>query len=266
MTSLRLYFTLLRASLAGQLTYRRSFVMEMFGLALITGAELAAITFIFDRVESIQGWQRWEVLCIFGIVELAFCIAQTLAPGLESMAAFVRKGEFDRVLLRPMPTLLHMFGQRIALNRLGRGIVGLAVLLVALHHLQLGWSATQIAMLVISVLSSALVYVGLFTINAAFCFVSVEGDEAFNAFTYGGAQMSQMPLSIYPGWVRGLFMYLIPVGFVVYFPSVALMDRPDPLGMPEWFCWLSVPVSLVWMLLAALLWQAGVRRYQSTGS
>lgn len=58
----------------------------------------------------------------------------------------------------------------------------------------------------------------------------------------------------------------MPIAFVNWYPSLFILDRPDPLGLPTAMQFASPLAALVLCLLAALAWRTGVRRYRSTGS
>ena len=87
-----------------------------------------------------------------------------------------------------------------------------------------------------------------------------------NAFTYGGNTFAQFPLTIYPAELVKALTFLIPVAFVNWYPSLFILDRPDPFGLPEAFQFAAPVAALVLGLLAAAAWRTGVRRYRSTGS
>jgi ABC-2 type transport system permease protein len=60
--------------------------------------------------------------------------------------------------------------------------------------------------------------------------------------------------------------YAVPGAFVAYFPALALLDRPDPLGLPVALRYCAPLVAVVAVLAAGALWRQGVRHYQGTGS
>jgi ABC-2 type transport system permease protein len=58
----------------------------------------------------------------------------------------------------------------------------------------------------------------------------------------------------------------VPMACITYFPALAILGRPDPLGTPHWLQSLAPLVGLVFLLVALRVWQVGVRHYRSTGS
>ena len=84
--------------------------------------------------------------------------------------------------------------------------------------------------------------------------------------TYGGDFTASYPLDVYSGWLRRFVTFVLPLAFVNYYPALHILDREDPLGLPDWIWLLSPVVALAMAGVARLAWSAGVRRYQSTGS
>ena len=54
-----------------------------------------------------------------------------------------------------------------------------------------------------------------------------------NLLTYGGVQAAQFPLGIYEKWFRNFLIFVVPIGCVAYFPVLAILGKPDPLGDAE---------------------------------
>ena len=97
-------------------------------------------------------------------------------------------------------------------------------------------------------------------------FWTTESLEVWNAFTYGGVFMSQYPLPIYRPWFRAFLSYVIPLACVNYFPGLAILGRPDPLGTPPIFHWLAPLAGPAFLIVCLQFWKIGVRHYRSTGS
>jgi ABC-2 type transport system permease protein len=116
------------------------------------------------------------------------------------------------------------------------------------------------------VVSGTAIFGALFVVGAAFQFVSMDGSEAANAFTYGGNAITQYPLTIYPSeLVKGL-TFLVPVAFVNWYPALFILGRPDPFRLPTALQFSSPIAALLLCAVAGFAWHSGVRRYRSTGS
>ena len=102
------------------------------------------------------------------------------------------------------------------------------------------------------------------TATAAFWWI--DSGELGNSFTYGGRDFTSYPMTVYSGYMRWLFGFGLGFASVAYYPALALLGRPDPLGSPGWVAWAAPLVSLLAVGAAAAAWRTGLRRYRSTGS
>ena len=103
-------------------------------------------------------------------------------------------------------------------------------------------------------------------LQATLAFWTVEPLEIMAAFSHGGVETGHYPLEIYRRWFRGFFTFVIPLGCVGYLPSLALLGKPLPAGIPAALPWLAPLAGLVFFGIALQLWRLGVRKYVSTGS
>jgi ABC-2 type transport system permease protein len=264
--SLRLYMRYVQISIRSQMQYRASFLMLTTALFFTIGLEFAAIWILFDRFGSVRGWTLPEVALLYGMVNMAFALAEGVARGFDEFSVQVRGGHFDRLLLRPRSTALQVAGLEVQLLRLGRFVQGLAVLVWAATTLGVPWTPGRILLLAASVLGGACLFAGLFVLQATFCFWSTESLEVFNTMTYGGVETAQFPISLYHTEFRRFFTYVVPLAAVTYYPALAILDKADPLGSPRLFQWIAPALGLLFMLAALRVWRFGERRYRSTGS
>ena len=135
-----------------------------------------------------------------------------------------------------------------------------------LHSLHLAWSLATAILLIDAVAGGVCLLTGIWVLQATSAFWTTESLEVWNAFTYGGAFMSQYPVTIYRPWFRQFFTFVIPLACVNYFPVLAILHREDPLGSPEAFQWLAPLAGVAFLMVALQVWKFGVRRYRSTGS
>jgi ABC-2 type transport system permease protein len=132
----------------------------------------------------------------------------------------------------------------------------------------------EVTRLVAAVVSGAVIFFATFVLGGAWVFVTVDGSEVVNAFTYGGTTMACVPLDVYTAPVRRAATWVFPLAFVNYVPALAILHRQDtagilPSGMdPDGLlAWGLVPtVAVAFLGVATLAWRAGLRRYQGTGS
>ncbi|MDP2872009.1 MAG: ABC-2 family transporter protein [Bacillota bacterium] len=266
MSGIRLYGRYVSLSLQSQMQYRASFVMFALANGLSALLEFFATAALFARFGSLRGWALPEVALFYGMVHTAFALAEAAGRGFDVFHLHVRNGTFDRMMLRPRSTVLQVLGQDFQLLRVGRFAQGLFVLLWGAASLGMRWTAESVFLAVLSVVGGALLFSGLFVLQATLSFWSVEGLEIANTLTYGGVEAAQFPLSIYRKWLREFFVFVVPIGCINYFPLIRILGRGDPLGYPGWAAWVSPAVGLGFFLVSLRVWGVGVRHYRSTGS
>jgi ABC-2 type transport system permease protein len=263
---LRLYCKLIGARVRGQMQYRVSFALTCLGSAAITLVEFVGLALLFTRVPRISGWSLWEVALLYALAETSFATAELIGSALDDFQIRIGEGTFDRVLTRPRGAFFQVLAEDLALRRLGRVVQGAFVMVLALNHLSLTWTPEKLVMLVVALLSGVVIFFAIFVLAAVFCFWTVEGKEATHVFSYGGVTLVEYPLDINSDWMRRFATFVLPLGFVSYYPTLFLLDRPDPLGLPDWIRLLSPVAALALAGVAWFGWRVGVRHYQSTGS
>jgi ABC-2 type transport system permease protein len=261
-----LYLRYLGISIRGQLEYRASFILHAFGQFAVTAIEFLGIWALFDRFGNIRGWSLVEAAIFYGMISVTWALADALARGFDMFGNMVKSGDFDRLLLRPRSTVLQLMGTEFTLRRFGRLLQGLLVLGWAIPSLNTSWSAADVALLLMAMTGGVCLFLGLVILQATSAFWTTESLEVWNAFTYGGVTMSQYPIAIYRPWFRRVFTYVIPLACINYFPVVAVLGRPDPLGTPWIVYWLAPLAGVAFLGISLQFWKIGVRHYRSTGS
>lgn len=264
--ALLVYGRLVGARLRGQLQDPASLWFDAAGSLLITALEFSALALVLQRVDGLGGWTLREVALLFGAVEVAFGLMDALFAGFDPRAfgERIRRGDFDRVLLRPLPPLLQVFASDLALRRFGKVAVGVAILTVAWPAV--AWTPGKLWFLGAVLAGMVMYFGGLFVVGSTITFWTVESIEAVNVFTYGGQELVRYPMHIYGDWLRRAFTWLLPAAFLNYYPALWLLERPDPFGLPGWLRFVAPLAGAALFALALAFWRLGVRHYRSTGT
>ncbi len=261
-----IYRRIVASRVRAQLQYRLSFALTVTGNLLLTSLDFAAILVLFGQVDALGGWTVGEVALLYGLSCVAFALTDIAVGQLDQLPRMIREGEFDQILVRPLGSLLQVVSADIALRHLGRLLQGLAVLMVALYQVDVDWSAGRVAMLVLAVVAGSAIFAGIWVAFSSIAFWLIDSQEVSNAFTYGGNFTAQYPVSIFGRWLRRLVVFVIPLAFVAYYPSLYILDKEDELGLPQELQFASPAVALLTGAAAWLIWRTAVRRYRSVGS
>jgi ABC-2 type transport system permease protein len=229
-----LWHRLVGAQVRSQLQYRASFALDAIGSFLISFLDFFAVLIIFHNVPRLGAWDVHEVAFLYAISMISFALTDLVIGHLDQLPQKVRDGNFDLLLVRPRGTLLQVTALDFQLRRLGKALQGV-------------------------------VFASVWVVGSTISFWTTESGEFTNAFTYGGNFLTEYPIDIYSSWARRFLAYLIPLGFVAYFPALYILDKPDPLGLPRVLEFISPLVALVSAVVAGAVWRFAVRHYRSAG-
>lgn len=263
--ALALYGRLVGAHVRSQLQYRLSFALDIVGMFAISFLDFIVVLILFSNVPRLGAFSVHEVALLYGVSGLAFAFADIVVGHLDEFNERIRTGTFDLFLIRPRGTLFQVIASDFHLRRVGKAAQALIVLVYALVSVDVSWTVGRAAMVPLMVVCGTVIFVSVWLFMICIVFWAVEGREAANAFTYGGHFLTQYPIDIYAAWLRRLLAYLIPMGFVAYFPALYVLDKPDPLGLPSFLQFSSPVAALVAALAAAAMWRFAVRHYRSAG-
>lgn len=263
--ALALYVRLVSARVRAQWQYRTSFALDVVGVFLVTFLDFAAILVIFDNVPRLEGWSVQEVALLYGIAGVGFALAELAVGHLDLLSQLIRDGNFDLVLVRPRGSLLQVIASDFRLRQVGRLLQSTTVLIYASVAVDVDWTPDRIAAVVVAVLAGAAIFCAVWVAGITIVFWAVEGRESANSFTDGGNFLSQYPIDVYATWLQRFVTFVVPMAFVAYFPATSILDKPDPLGAPEWVPFASPAVAVVAAAAAGCIWRHAVRHYRSAG-
>ena len=267
MNGFALYGRYVATSVRAQAQYPAATLMLTAGHCAATAIEILGLYALFDRFGPVGGWSFGEAAVFYALVNIMFSIADLLSRGFDVFGTdFVRTGAFDRVLLRPRTAALQLMGYEVRLSRLGRLLQGLVVLIISTNLVPITWDAAAVATAMWAVAGGVALFIGILIFQATLAFWTVESLEIVNVLTYGGVQAAQYPLNIYAAWFRRVLTFGVPLACVAYYPVLAILQRSDPLGAPDWLLPIAPLAGFVFLAVSLLAWRAGVARYASTGS
>ncbi len=267
LVDLRLYRHLVAMQLRAQLQYKINVLIDIVTYLSVTSLEFVPVLIYFGPFPTLLGWKVGEVALLYAITSMSFGLAELFGAGIDAFEETIRRGEFDRVLLRPAGVLTQVVSSDFRLRHLGRITEGLLVFILALSLLPgLQWTALKLVLLPLSIVSGALVFIAILLLGATLCFWTIETTELTNILTYGGREMLSYPLSIYHQGLQRFFLFVVPLAFGTYLPACYLLGRALPFGLPGEVAFGAPLVALIFALIAGATWRFGVHHYQSTGS
>lgn len=256
-----LYFKYFKIHLKSEMQYKMSFLLSFIAQFFVFFGYYFTIICLFDKFSNLKGFSLYEVLLTFGIIQFGFAFCESFFRGVDQFDRLIINGGFDRLLLRPQNILLQVFGEEISFVKLSRLIQAVIVLIIAIINIDVIWDTKKIITLICMLISSVLIFLSIFILAASYCFITIKGLEVRNVFTDGGKHMAQYPIGIFKKGFVFFFTYIIPFGFVNYYPLLYLIDKVNnDLYM------ISPLITIFYLIPSIMIFYKGTKRYTSVGS
>lgn len=260
--TLRMHRIFVSQELKRMMEYKSDFLIGILGFLTNQFFNIMFIWIIFSQIPSLLGWSVEEIVFIYGFSLLPKGLDHLLFDNLWSIGYFtVRKGDFDKYLTRPINTYFHVLVEKLQIDALGELIMGLALIIITVPSVGIDWSFIKVIIGLFSVVSATFIYVGLKTITAAIAFWVKRSGHVMNMF-YMMNDFSKYPVSIYNAGVRFIITYVVPFAFTAYYPALYLLTGENPLFNVG----LSVVFAVILMIIGILVWNKGLKAYESAGS
>mgnify|MGYP002508936186 FL=1 len=128
---------------------------------------------------------------------MSFTFAELFGNGFKAFSGTVKGGEFDRMMVRPCSLILQVTGSRFELGRTGPLLTALITLGLGVRHSQITWNIMTVFTIAAMIIGGMLLFIGLFMLEASFCFFSIEDTSLINVLTYGAKSHGKYPIDIY---------------------------------------------------------------------
>ena len=254
------YLKYLGIHLKSSLEYKTSFILSIISQIIVFFSYYFSVIALFERFSNIKGYTLYEVLLTFAIIQIGYACIEIFVRGLDRFDQLIVSGNFDRLLLRPQNLILQICCQQIAIEKMGRLVQGIIILIFSLVKLNLEYNLLKVISLILMVISAIVIFFGLFLIAGAYCFLTVQGLEVRNLLTDGGKYTAQYPMGIFKKGLFFVFTFIIPYSFVNYYPLLYVLGKSSNAILA-----LSPIIVFIYLIPCYLLFKLGLKKYSSTG-
>lgn len=257
---LRLIALFVRATVQAQLEYRSGVVGRLFANLLSVGTGILLLWAMFQQISSVGGWNFDQVLVLIGVVyTIEFVVEIWFYPSLNPVSTYVRKGEFDLLLLKPIASQFLVTFRYLQVLEITGLLIGLSVIGLGMHRLGVVTPLNVLLLVVFLMVALVIIYSLYLALSTlAFWFTKIE-EVASVIWLHSTA--GSFPVAAYPSWARFMFTFILPVAFVTNVPAQAATGRLDwdwALG--------SLAFAAFALAAASWLWGRAIRSYSSASS
>lgn len=255
--------SLARASLQKELAYRSNLAIGVLHslLGAVTGA--AGVWVLYGQVSRVRGWDLPATLTLLGVYLIAEGLRRLfIGPGLDSLAGLTGDlwtGRLDFTLLRPVNTQFLVTFREWRFLALIDLAVGAGVVAYGVRGAGGSPGAGQVAAFAVALGAGIVV---LYAMLLAFTALVFWSPGLMLTWVFGGVmQMARYPVGLYPGWLRLVLTWVVPVGVITTVPAEALTGHLPPAMLAG-----AVALAVALLLGASALFRVGLRRYASASS
>ncbi len=256
---LKIFFQFKAQYIKTQMEYPVNFWMLVFSGILMRTLMMGTVFVLFRNIQDIAGWREGELYLILGFMCASEGLTSIFVDGIWHLPALVFRGEFDVMLARPISPLFQILSYDIGLQ--GIGVLIMGVLNIGIGLVSLDWvSPLSIFLCIIFTLTGTAMRLSYNLIGASNVFWSSGGQTNATFLIYSVGEYAKYPVTIYPGWMQFLLLFVIPAGFVGFVPALILRGEH------------ILPYTLVvfaatglYFLLAKTIYYRGIRKYESMG-
>ena len=221
---------------------------------------------IVDRFHSLQGWNFNELAFLYGLGLLSHGVVVVLFIPTWNTEYAILRGEFDRLLLRPMNVFFQFVTGYFNFIGLIDLIPGVVIFLYACNRIGFQWTFQHVVVLVLVIIGGTLIRAGMFTMVGAVAFWTKRSNNLIHITLGTMANTTMYPLSLYPYAVQAILTFLFPIGLISFFPAEELLGKSASSGLPLGMALWTPLVGLVCFGIGYAVFRSGLRKYESAGS
>lgn len=256
-----IYKMILIQDLKSKMSYRADFIISTIGMLFTNIAGFVSFWILFQNFPDIRGWNYYEMLFLYGFSMLAMTPVQCFFDNNWNLNRALYSGDFIKYCFRPVNLFFYFMSEVFDIKGLGQFAFGLGTLIYAWSKLALPVTAASIIGLVLAVISASLFMIALMNIAASTGFWLIGATQVM-ILMFKFKDYARYPVTIFNKVFRIVFTFLIPIGFMAYYPSLPFI-RPDSVSL---LSWLTPVLGVVFFYVSYRIWMKGARQYSGTGS
>jgi ABC-2 type transport system permease protein len=243
----------------------RRFLTFMVSDLVVAIGGLSAMVLLTARFEGIGQWTRDQAIFMVGYGQVVgVLVASLFGYNLGYISRRLGRGQLDHSLIQPLPLVIVFltegftpFSNTIAL------VPGAALMIWSAWAMHLALTPGWLGLLLVSMAGSIAVTMGFNFIWGTLAFWAPRGAEELSSETNQVLnQLRGFPLDGLGLGAQVGLLTVVPVGFIAWYPSRALLG----INVGGGASWLTPLAGCAFLALAAVVFRFGLARYTQTGS
>lgn len=226
----------------------------------------ATIKFVVEQFGEINGWDYGQLAFLYGISVISHALSMIFFVQGWFMGFFVIEGEFDRFLTRPLSVLYQFFFTNINVFGLTDLVPGILVFIYGCNKTGFSFTAANIIGILVMLIGAVLIRGGIYILLGSTSLWTKSAND-FGQYTQEIFDKTTMyPLSMYPEALQLILTFIIPIGWVSFYPASELLGIETAFSAGGFGVWITLFAGIAVMFIAGAVFKAGMKRYESAGN
>lgn len=226
----------------------------------------AIIKFVVESFGEINGWTYGQLAFLYGISVISHALSMIFFVQGWFMGYFVIEGEFDRYLTRPLGVLYQFFFTNINVFGITDLIPGILVFIYGCVKCSVRFTPLFVLQVLVLLIGATLIRGGIYILLGSTSFHTRSAVD-FGQYTQEIMDKTTMyPISMYPEIMQFVLTFIIPIGWVSFYPVSGLLGIENSLYNGMLLPLITLCVGVLVMVIAGLYFTAGLKKYESAGN
>ena len=249
----KLAFHYFRFNLSAGMSYRGSFLIQVFGMALNNSVFIVFWLILFDKVGGdIEGYGFNDVMFLWALAASGFGTAQVFFGNGHHISRIIYSGELDVYLLQPKSIAVNLVSSRMVVSGWGDIVYGVILFLATQS---LSWYSILLFLL-FSVLM-ALVVTALRLMYHSLTFFLGNAESLAQLASEMVISFMIYPGSIFKGPTVWILHSIVPAALIGHMPAALIKDFKLELLL------ILLAADTVLILVSLAVFRKGLRVYES---
>lgn len=226
----------------------------------------ATIKFVVAQFGQINGWTYGQLAFLYGLSVISHALSMIFFVQGWFMGWFVVEGDFDRYLTRPLGVMYQFFFTNINIFGITDLIPGICVFVYGCIQVGFVWTPVKVISIIVMLIGATLIRGGIYIMLGTTSFFT-KSPMDFGQYTQEIVDKTTMyPISMYPESMQFVLTYIIPIGWVSFYPISGLLGIEGAKYTGLSASCMTLIVGLVVMVVAGLFFRLGLSNYESAGN
>ncbi len=256
----RIYRTFFKSSFARELQFRANFIAKMLQNLTWFMFFLVVLLVVYSQVKSIAGWDQKGAQILGATLYIVGSLNTLLTFSILEIPTHVRQGTLEFIVTKPVDSQFWISMRKFNFAEIGSFIGGIVLITISMVSGHIHPSLYQILLFVIGIVCAVVNLYGfqLALMTTGIYFIRIDNLWVLGETVTG---LGRYPMDIYPGGLRWILTYFLPVAFFAYYPALQLVKEANPVLTLQ-----GIAFSVVFFFASRTWWRYSMRHYSSASS